>query len=91
MLGRVGVALGNDAAWTAWLREDEGVQSLHVARHGAGLSGSPTSREIARLAGRGRGTGFPQLAMHEDQAYLAWTEVVDGAPRLRGAIVAPAH
>ena len=45
--------------------------------------------KVADLAGRGRGTGFPRLKLRDGQAWLAWTEIVDGSPRLRGARVAP--
>ena len=45
--------------------------------------------KVADVAGRGRGTGFPRMQLRDGQAWLAWTEVVDGQPRLRGARVRP--
>ena len=45
--------------------------------------------EVARLQGRGRGTGFAQLAVHGDGAVVVWTDVVDGKPHLRAAAIAP--
>ena len=44
---------------------------------------------MAKLQGRGKATGFPQLALHNGHAYVVWTDIVDGAPHLRGAIVSP--
>ena len=88
--GRVDVALGTDAAWVLWVREDRGGQSLHLARWAPDLSEERQRIEIARLTGRGRGTGFPQLALQGDAAYVVWTDVVDGAPRLQGRVVRPA-
>ena len=41
----------------------------------------------ARVAGKGRGTGFPQLVVSGDRIHLVWTDVLDGRPRLRGAMV----
>ncbi|KQZ56801.1 hypothetical protein ASD53_09865 [Lysobacter sp. Root559] len=83
--GRVDVALGEDAVWLLWLREDANGQSLQLARYAADLSGEPQRIEVARLQGRGRATGFPQLALSGDAAYAVWTDVVDGRPRLQGA------
>ena len=42
---------------------------------------------VATLQGRGRATGYPQLALHGGDAYLVWTDVVAGTPRLQGAVV----
>lgn len=83
--GRVDVAIAADAVWVLWLREDAQGQSLQLARYAADLSGEPQRLELARLQGRGRATGFPQLALSGAAAYAVWTDVVDGRPRLRGA------
>lgn len=84
--GRVDVALEGDAAWLLWLREDGSGQSLHVARQAS--AAAPVQRSVvARLQGRGRATGFPQLAVRQDVAYAVWTDIADGMPRLRGARV----
>ncbi|MBW3549976.1 MAG: glycoside hydrolase [Proteobacteria bacterium] len=83
--GRVDVALDGQAAWVLWLREDAQGQSLQLARHAADLSRELQRVEVARLQGRGRGTGFPQLVLAGDTAHVVWTDVVDGRPRLRGA------
>ena len=86
--GRLAVALGDRGTWIAWLRVGADGQSLQLARFSGSLANSPVTRQVATLAGRGRGTGFPQVAVLPDsRAYLAWTEIVDGQARLRGAAV----
>ena len=89
--GRVALALGDAGAWLAWLREDGQGQSLRLARFDPANDTLHGTVTVAGLEGRGRGTGFPQLALAGDGARLVWTEVVDGQPRLRGAIVAAAR
>ena len=86
--GRVHVALDAVSAWAAWLREDATGQSLQLARYSPDLSRELQRIEVAKLQGRGRGTGFPQLALKDGAAYLVWSDIVDGKPRLHGAIVA---
>ncbi|WP_231118302.1 sialidase family protein [Lysobacter silvisoli] len=85
--GRVDLALDPRAAWVLWLREDAQGQSLHLARYASDLSGEPQRLQVARLQGRGRATGFPQLALANGVAHVLWTDVVDGRPQLRGARV----
>lgn len=84
--GRVDVALDGDAVWLLWLREDNRGQSLQIARY-TQAGAKPQRSEIARLQGRGRATGYPQLAVRDGTAYAVWTDIVDGVPRLRGARV----
>ena len=84
--GRVDVALDAAQAWVLWVREDGGGQSLWLARLAPDLSRELSRIEVAKLQGRGKGTGFPQLALRDGSAYLVWTDIVDGAPQLRGAI-----
>jgi hypothetical protein len=83
--GRVAVALDAGQAWVAWIREDTAGQSLWLARYAPDLSRELERSAVATLTGRGRATGFPQLVVRADGAYLVWTDVVDGKPRLRGA------
>ena len=87
--GRVDVAMDDTATWLVWLREDARGQSLQLARFDS-RGGKPQQIEVARLQGRGRGTGFPKLAVRRGIAFVAWTDIVEGRTRLAGAKVAPA-
>jgi hypothetical protein len=87
VLGRVDVALGEQAAWLLWLREDQGVQTVHLARYAHAQPDAPQRRVMATLQGRGRGTGFPQLVRDGERMRAVWTDLVDGEPRLHGAVV----
>jgi hypothetical protein len=87
--GRVDVALDAGNAWVLWLREDDAGQSLWLARYAPDLSRQIEKVEVARLQGRGRGTGFPQLALREGKAYLVWTDVAGGVASLHGAVFTP--
>lgn len=87
--GRVAVALGDDQAWALWVREDKTGQSLWLSRRSPDLTQELQRLQVAKLQGRGKATGFPQLALHNGHAYVVWTDIVDGAPHLRGAIVSP--
>ncbi|MGY0557471.1 sialidase family protein [Lysobacter sp. A421] len=85
--GRIAVAMDADSAWVVWLREDAQGQSLQLARYSAGLAREEQRIELAKVAGRGRGTGFPQIALAGGDAHVVWTEVVDGTPSVRGAVM----
>jgi hypothetical protein len=87
--GRVDLAVDAGGVWMSWLQESAGAQSLWLARFSHGLEAEHFRIKVADLAGRGRGTGFPRMQLRGGQAWLAWTEVVDGQPRLRGARVRP--
>ena len=87
--GRVGIAADAGGVWVSWVEEVGGAQSLWLARFDAGLSRELSRTRVAGIAGRGRATGFPRLQARDGAAWLAWTEVVDGRPRLRGAVVRP--
>ena len=86
--GRVAVALDAAQAWVLWVREDSGGQSLWLARYAPDLSRELSRVEVAKLQGRGKATGVPQLALRDGNAYLVWTDIIDGAPQLRGAVYA---
>ena len=87
--GRVDVALDAKAAWMLWVREEAGTQTLWLARYAPDLSKQLEKVEVAKLQGRGRGTGFPQLALRDGSAYVVWTDTTDGASALHGATVVP--
>ncbi len=83
------MALDAGNAWVLWLREDDAGQSLWLARYAPDLSKQIEKVEVARLQGRRRGTGFPQLALREGKAYLVWTDVAGGTASLHGAVYTP--
>jgi len=85
--GRVDIAADVEGVWVAWVQEQAGRQSLWLARWDPALSGERFRLKVADIAGRGRATGFPRLQARDGAAFLAWTEVVSGQPRLRGARV----
>ncbi|CAN5648802.1 hypothetical protein BH23PSE2_BH23PSE2_10250 [soil metagenome] len=85
--GRVAVALGDGQAWALWLRETDAGQSLWLSRRSADLATEHERIELAKLQGRGRATGFPQLALHDGVAHVVWTDVVGGTPQLRAVRV----
>ena len=87
--GRVDLAADASGVWMSWVQETGGRQSLWLARFGAALDAEHFRVKVADITGRGRGTGFPRMQLRGGEAWLAWTEVVDGQPRLRGARVRP--
>ena len=87
--GRVDIAADAAGVWVSWLEETPRGQTLWVARYAPDLSTRLFRQQIATVAGRGRATGFPRLQLRDGRAWLAWTDVVDGAPRLRGVVVTP--
>lgn len=89
--GRVAIALDQAQAWVLWLREEADGQSLWLSRRSPDLATEHQRLQVARLAGRGRGTGFPQLAVADGVAHVVWTDVADGVPGLHGARIVPAR
>jgi hypothetical protein len=87
VLGQVDVALDGVQAWVAWLREDASGQTLMLARYPPDLSKPLQTIEVARLAGRGRATGAPRLAVGPRGLWVVWTDVADGVSQLKGAQV----
>jgi hypothetical protein len=83
--GRAGVAVDAAGVWVSWMREEPQGQSLWIARHTPDLSRELQRLQVATLEGRGRATGFPQLLASDQGVLVAWTDVVDGKPLLRGA------
>lgn len=87
--GRTAIAIDETQAWILWIREDAGGQSLWLSRRTPDLSTELQRLEVAKLQGRGRATGYPQIVLRDGVAHVAWTDIVDGVSRLRGAIVSP--
>lgn len=83
--GRVAIAASDDAVWLAWIREDAQGQSLQLARYAPDLSREIARTVVAKLQGRGRATGFPQLVAGRDSVHLVWADIIDGVARLHGA------
>ena len=88
--GRAAVALDARQAFALWIREDAGGQSLWLSRRTPDLARELQRIEVAKLQGRGRATGYPQIVLRNGDAYIAWTDIVEGSPRLRGAVLTPA-
>ncbi len=87
VLGRVTVALGAGQAWILWLREEGERQSLWLSRRSLDLATEHERIEVSKVNGTGRATGFPQLAVRSDSAYIVWTDVANGVPNLKGVRV----
>ena len=85
MQGRVGVAVDDGSVWVSWVREDAQGQALWLARYPPDLSRELERVQVAVLQGRGRATGFPQLVAGQGGIHIAWTDVIEGKPRLHGA------
>ena len=84
VLGRVAVALDGRQAWVLWQREERDGQSLWLSRRSPDLAVEHERIEVARPQGKGRATGFAQLAVADGAGYVVWTDVADGVPNLRG-------
>jgi hypothetical protein len=85
--GRVSVAVDESGAWALWTNEDQAGQTVTLSRLAPDLSRELQRIDVARLQGRGRATGFAQLALVDGEAFVAWTDVVDKRPRLQAARV----
>ncbi len=83
--GRAGVVVDDAGVWVGWMREEPRGQSVWLARYTPDLSRELQRLQVATLQGRGRATGFPQLLATDQRVLVAWTDVVDGKPLVRGA------
>ncbi|HEX5755642.1 MAG TPA: sialidase family protein [Arenimonas sp.] len=88
-LGRVALAADAETVWVLWMQEAAGQQTLWLARYPHALGKPLWRQQVAVVQGRGRGTGFPRLALREGRAQVVWTEIVAGQPRLRGLQFTP--
>lgn len=80
--GRVALAAEGEQVWLAWFDEADAQARLWLACLDPDLH--ELSRAVVALLPRGRGSGFPRLQARDGRAYLVATDVVAGAPRLRG-------
>jgi len=83
--GRVDLASDDSQVVLAWIDEDDAGQTLRLARFTPALQ-ERERVDAARLA-RGRGTGFPRIALRDGAVLAAWTDVVDRQPRVQGATI----
>lgn len=90
VLGRVDVALDRQHAWALWLRQEGESQSLWLARFSPDLSSERERVKLADIAGGGRASGIPRLAVRDGTAFVVWTDVVDGVTQVRGVRYRPA-
>ena len=84
--GRVAVAMDARQIWALWMREDATGRSLWLARYAPDLSRQLQRMQVSKLQGRGNAGGYPQVSLRNGVAYVVWTDLIDGAPQLRGAI-----
>jgi hypothetical protein len=87
--GRVALALDARQAWILWIREDAAGQALWLSRRTPDLKREYQRLEVAKLQGRGRGTGFPKIALRGREGYAVWTDIEAGVPHLHGVVIAP--
>lgn len=80
--GRVALAAEGEQVWLAWFDETETQARLWLACLDPDLR--EQARGVVAELPRGRGTGFPRVQARDGRAYLVATDVVAGAPRLRG-------
>lgn len=87
--GRAALALDARQAWILWIREDAAGQALWLSRRTPDLKREYQRLEVAKLQGRGRGTGFPKIALRGGEGYVVWTDIEGGVPHLHGVVIAP--
>ena len=84
------MALAADAErfWLLWIEtQQNGGQALWLARFDADSMVEQDRIRVATLHGSGAATGLPKLQVREDEAFVVWTDAIDGKPQLRGARV----
>jgi hypothetical protein len=85
--GRVDLTLEGMTPWVTWLREDGTGQSLWLARLGMDGAAMEQRVQVARVSGRGRGTGMPRILAADGDVFLVWTDVVAGESKLQGRML----
>ena len=88
-LGRADLARNSDGVWLSWLQESDGRQSLWLARFSDDLAQERQREKIADLAGRGRATGVPRLAITDGGVLLLWNDVDKRQSVLRAVHITP--
>lgn len=87
VLGRVALAADGRGLHVAWLEQASATtQRLRLARYPDDLPRAEAI-EVASFPARGRASGLPRMQVAGGAAWLVWTEVDEGGPVLRGAVV----
>ena len=84
--GRVDIVGNTNNAWVLWTEEST-VQSIWLANIDRQLHQVGAPIKISQLTGRGKATGFARMQMTNEGVFMVWTDVVDGKPVIKGAIV----
>ncbi len=84
VIGRVDVALLDDrSGLVSWMETQQDTTYLLAA--GFGMEGKLQTPKKIAVMDSGRKSGFPQMELHKDQVYFAWTEVDGESKRIRTA------
>jgi hypothetical protein len=88
-LGRVDLAMDATNVWLTWLVENKAgnAQQLMLARFDVATGTLLHQQDVAELSARGHASGLPQIQLRNGEAWLVWTDSVDGKSQLRGARV----
>jgi hypothetical protein len=84
--GRVDITGNATNAWLLWT-EETAVQSIWLAHVNRDLKLVGEPIKVAQLSGRGKATGFARMQRTTNGVFIVWTDVVDGKPVMKGAIV----
>lgn len=84
--GRVDIDGNATDAWLLWTEEDT-AQTVWLAHINRDLKQVGEPINVVQLEGRGKATGFARMQWTKQGIFVIWTDVVDGKPMLKGAIV----
>lgn len=86
-IGRVDTALLDDgSALVSWLRSTGGPNAEILIRHVA-TDGTLGTAHVVATTAAGRMSGFPQMALRDDDVVIAWTDVEDENTQVQTALV----
>ena len=88
VLGRVDLTADAGGAWLLWT-EESAEQTLWLKRFGKNTRNDGAPILLARLKGRGHGTGFTRMQQTAQGLYVVWTDIIDGKPTLNGMHLSP--
>lgn len=87
--GRVDLLSDKNSVWVSWLVEENTRQTVWLAQYSHDLKIEKQRFPLPSIAGAGRATGFPRMQLLKDKIYIAWTDIKNGKPELRGHIIVP--